>query len=398
LDLARLLIYKFNNDSFQIITAGGSVVKISKSKLDSLFTFIGIKYDHFISINNKEISLIQRYIDLNILFWNTEEVGPLYNYEQVKKNIENFENGACSLSNLLIAITNECNYSCDFCYRKEYLIAKIPKDESIYNAISDAKKLGAVAVGFTGGNPILDWKRVGRFAKQASILKYSMIKVSFKSEVIDQRILEYWKESGVNLFRISIEHFYLTDKLKKLIYICRENNIKLEFAYTVYSNHHDLSSSDFWEYLKINNIPLIISPYVPVTHFIEDDVYHYNNIMKKMKEITRKYSCEIRGGAIFSSKKNSFFCNGGLCYCFIESNGNVSGCPLLAKEKSVGNIDKLSLFEIWSNSDWSFYRESLNELKCYNCQSKNSCVGFCKAMALYKESKCKESATNEKIK
>jgi len=398
LELGRLLIYKIDDNLFKIITSGGSIFKLSKTKVLNILSFAGKLFDEIKLLEVSEREEVKKYIKLGILFWETKEKGALYDYKQIIENVKGFDSGACSLSNILISVTNQCNYSCVFCYRKEMVLDDWNSDESVCSVISDAKKFGAVAIGFTGGNPPEKWEKVGLYAQKALSLKYDMIKVSLKIDTINPKIIEYWNDSGVNLFRVSIDDFVLTEGLNELVRICVKKNIKLEFAYTVYNRTYNLSNEKFWKYLHRFNIPLIISPYVPVTHAINEDVTLYKQLIKEVELHAKTYSCEVRGGGIFSAEKNTFFCNAGLCYCYVESDGRVSGCPLLTKEKMEGYLTEKSFFEIWKDSKWKFYRDidEYTKLECNSCNKKNDCVGFCKAMILSKEWTCKEKSMYEK--
>lgn len=318
-----------------------------------------------------------------------------------------------------IRVTNCCNLRCKHCYAAA---GKRLKDEltteEIINMLSELKKIGAIRIFFTGGEPFMrsDLSEILGYATRNGFSVY----ISTNGTLVNDEVLERIKDLPIKVFQVSIDGTKETDerirgvagsfeKSVKALYMAKKILKKSEvtLAYSLLKeNVKDISDIlDLAIKAKIDTFALI--PTVPMgralenydlsaeekSSVFEDIISLYE---KKKRETGNNINLSIlcSPGVIpsrmvqISDKGNGFVCS--FPYILgIDANGDVYPCDgfIGMKQFKIGNIRKSKLEKLASaplmqkiiaDSD-----KTLNGV-CKKCNFLESCAGGCRAHAYIK--------------
>jgi len=390
--LNRLLIEKEAPDRFRIITSGGSIVRLNRTALLLLLAVSSSQQKELMSeLRSLRVFLseseVHRSIDLFLKLSLLQTRGEkFFNVEVLKENVKAFYRGACSLSDIAIAVTNQCGFSCPYCYRSSHERSPNTLSTAMFKSIlRDAISLGAIAVGFTGGEPSTVWQKVSSLAIYAKELGFLVITVLTRNVFLSERIIQEWAEHGVTHIKLSLDPSWDEKLIITFVERFRRQGVNVSLGYTFFS---DAVEPIRWAAAlgKKVGIKVRFSPYIPLGRLPPLIPRDITKIWHEIHLIQERGTGLAEGIGIYEKvgKGHPMICDAGISYAYVEHDGHVGGCPLLTSYFPVGQVtDEKFFLEIWKQGDWSFYRkvEPINP-KCAFCSLRSSCIGGCKAMAL----------------
>lgn len=312
------------------------------------------------------------------------------------------------LYNLFWETTLRCNAKCKHCGSKAGEKGKAEDEltkEEIQKALLDiSKKYNAeeILISVTGGEPLLR-EDVFEVMEYAHKLKY-MWGMTTNGILIDEKVIEKMKKSGMNTISISIDGLEKTHdefrnvkgSYKKII-----ENIKkikeanfLEFLQvTTVINKTNLNELEkiYDEIKKINIDSWRILSIDPIGRAIENkelllNPEEYKILLNFIKEKRKKekfdisYGCSHFLGMKYEKETRShmFFCTSGFSTASILYNGDIYVCPNVERRKELvqGNIRKENFVDVWENK-FEIFRDFNNRKnkECEQCSDWKYCLG-----------------------
>ncbi|MDR3256803.1 MAG: radical SAM protein, partial [Endomicrobium sp.] len=384
LDVDNLLLYNSRSNNF---------IKLEKN----------IYFDYVIKINKDDINF-KKDNDFRKLF----ELGFFINYNRDERNeiIINFEkNKYCFNSlNLTVAITNECNLNCIFCYVNKEKIQKLSLKtyKNILNFIKqyhEDYKIKNLFITWSGGEPLIDFNKIIKLSEEVIAFCHKN-NINFESNIItnavllNKEVIKSLQKISVSNIQISIEPTEILDSINRPI----KNTNKANFNNT-YANVKNaaglipivlriaLSKKNFTqivgfvEKLKSDNLffnkvnfalgPLHI-PYLNsnLDYGILNDVFDsrkyakayfdiYEELLNKnIINLTPYPSLDNECGAY----KNNVFS--------IDAKGDIFKCfeNVFDKSESIGNIKNKKIKLTYKHTNWIKKDFDFEKLECYHCK------------------------------
>lgn len=328
--------------------------------------------------------------------------------KQIKKNL-----GIEPLQAASIRVTMACNLKCKQCYalagnRLENEMSL----EEIKKIIDDLKKLGAMRIFFTGGEPFArhDILEILKYADENNFAMY----ISTNGTFINPNIIQKLKSlKHLRTFQISIDGLEkLHDSIRGVggtfkkaietikIAVRELKNTKIAIISTLMKDNLEETEKIFKLALRLNVDTFGIVDLYPVKRSVEAEevsALQKNKIFKKLSEIYKKEKPKkLRLGLLIppaiipqSLKEIEYGC-GYVCsfpsLLGIGANGDVAPCDGLLNFKSfiLGNIRKNSLKDMWNHSIMKKLRNiEKTDLGgvCKKCKHLDFCMGGCRARA-----------------
>ncbi|MBN2535346.1 MAG: radical SAM protein [Spirochaetales bacterium] len=310
-------------------------------------------------------------------------------------------------------LTLRCNLQCKHCASS----AGYPRDNELTldESLSICEQLPDLLVNeviFTGGEPLLykNWHTIALALHNCGI-KTGMVTNGL---LIDDKIIENMKKSGMNCIGISIDGIgELHDRLRcfpgafekiiKNIENLRRNNINITVITSI-THENILKLDDIYHLItQLGAWKWQLQPIFPLgrgngnshLHLTEEQfvslgkyIFHLQPVaLKKGLEIVPADSC-----GYFSSLDIPEFnwqgCGAGRFSCGIMSNGYIKGCLSWPDTIIEGDLRKDDLWTIWFRPDSFskqrfFSKEDMNG-NCIDCEVAMECGGGCQAMSLAK--------------
>ncbi len=303
--------------------------------------------------------------------------------DSIFKKIKNLAAKDFSLLSLEIDVTNQCNCNCVFCFEgnNHNKFKKELSFEHIKKILLDARELGCLYLGISGGEPFL------------------------RRDIFN--IINYAKDLG---FRVSIitNGSLLTKKKIKILHSIGLDRITFSLHSLNRQTHQYLFNSNV-SFLKkeLNNIKeclrneMNVGVAVTITKFNIDEIDNIQNyltnlgisknnisfnhlalgkkdikfLLPSVNQLLSKKDLLV-GDFEFKNKEFSdyFLCSAGRTSCSITANGDVKPCSFI--NISAGNVLYDSLVNIWNNSHLFFIFRSFKEEqfnKCLSCKLKSQC-------------------------
>lgn len=296
-------------------------------------------------------------------------------------------------------ITNRCNIGCSHC-----LFSASPEKGDdlplnlIERVLADGKRLGAKEVHITGGEPLVR-KDVLEILKIAYTLGY-FVRLqtnlwAFQKGMIPQ-FKKYTREILTSVDGLEKSHDAIRRKgsFRRTIHWIKEL-LQKDFRIVVITavqkkNYNDITKLvDLLVKIGIN--AHFLFSVTPLGRAKKSDVVAPEkweqlifNLQEKYKSIPTKTDivCELHH--LRADAKINFIepdCRlDTKNHVIILPNGEVFPCSLFTStDKSLGNVKRKSLFEIWTNSPiWDFYTVKNDDLECKNCKLWGLCRGGCR--------------------
>lgn len=283
---------------------------------------------------------------------------------------------------IIIELTDECNYNCDFCMKREYSHKKTHdiSFNELKKILLDMKNSNIKTVRFTGGEPFLyaEFEEVLKFAKSLNL----KVIVNTNGSLIDSCNINLFKNIDIVLFSWhNLEDSYnLFEIIKKImeykteIMICtiliEKNifNIK-EFYKFFIKNFLRLGGKIEWFFLRNVETKCLSKDKINLKIAI-NSIYFLNKRLKLDIKIANSLPFCFLGER--ESFKISKICSGGYSDCgrtrlFIDSDGNYK---LDYFTSIIANIYDAKILSVWNN------RPKVSLLrKCNTCIYLNKCQG-----------------------
>jgi radical SAM protein with 4Fe4S-binding SPASM domain len=306
---------------------------------------------------------------------------------------EYFENEP-HLTNLHIEITGQCNERCVHCYIPHENKVNCMDTDLFYNILEQCKKMNLLNLTISGGEPMTHNNFVD-FIKKCNEYNFS-VNVLSNLTLLNKSILEEMKRNPLLSVQVSLYsmdadiHDSITkvkgsfEKTKNAILELIENDIPMQISCPIMKQNIN-SYDDVVAWGKEHNINVgsdyvIIAKYNHTTQNLNNrlSINDVNEVIKQRIINEPKYIELIEKEA--ETKKNmspdDFVCS--VCHssiCIAE-NGTVYPCAGW-QDYVLGNINKISLNDIWRNSEKVQYLRNLRRRdfpKCIQCQENEYCT------------------------
>jgi len=326
--------------------------------------------------------------------------------------------------------TKQCNLRCKHCY--ENAGPKPAPDEltteEAKHAIDEFANAGAVALSFSGGEPLLrkDFFEVAKYAAE----KEFYVSVASNGTLITEKVAQKMKEAGVQYVEISLDGFEKThDEFRGIqgawkrtiegIKNCVEEGLDAGVATT--ATHYNLKEiPKLVEFIEegLHAKQLIVFNFIPVSRgkeMVDQDLtpkereelldFLYSKLIDNNSKLdsfstapqyavtshkfafgpvvathfTNKAATEMLRGRTKSLTEFIGGCGAGRLYCSMEPNGDIEPCVFIPIK--IGNIREQSLVNIWRSSPVLKQIRNRDLFKgCGECKYKYICGG-CRARA-----------------
>jgi uncharacterized protein len=402
LDKDNLLLYNSKNNN---------LIKLEKN----------VYFDYLIKINKNN------FIDLkfNNDFKKLHDLGFFVDYNRDEKNevIINFEKNKYYFESLhlTIAITNECNLNCIYCYVNKEKTHKL-SNSTHKNILKFIKryyanyKIKKLFVTWSGGEPLIDLNNITKLSETIINFCYAN-NINFAANIItnavllNKTIIKELNKININSAQISIEPTELLDSMSRPI----KNTNKSNFTNT-YENIKNIAGLipiilrialskkncnqivSFVEKLKNDNLfdnkvnfdlgPLHI-PYLnsSLDYSILNDILDsrqysrvYFNIYEELldKNII-KFTPYPGLYSECGAYKNNVFS--------IDAKGDIFKCfeNVFDISESIGNVSNKSISLNYKHTKWIKKDFDFEKLECYHCKLLPVCKGGCNMVRRFKE-------------
>ena len=319
-----------------------------------------------------------------------------------------------SLENLHLHLTRNCNLSCANCW-----IASKPEIESfslslskIISIINEAATLGLKSVKLTGGEPFIykDFDKLLDFLtkKDIAINIETNATIPFENYLKVLLLLKDRLEFSISIDGYdqksnSLQRGGSFDIIEDNILLLINNNIKTRITTLITQNNKkDINSIiEVGKNLNVDSHRLILNlnPSGRATKHLCSSI-SFKETLDVIDEV-KKHECydESRKKtpniyttlpAAFQTTNSKYFntCFWGINLCTVLSNLNVAICGSGYTKSSLiaGNLEEMSLTEIWNNSSVfkNIRNQRANNLKgvCANCIFVEDCRGLCRAQSV----------------
>ncbi len=275
------------------------------------------------------------------------------------------------------AITSYCNLRCSHCYLKEknniYVSSK-----DFENVLNELANNGILSIEISGGEPMTH-KSFLDFINLAK--RYGFyIKLFTNATLINESNVEILKRS-IDSFRVSLDGAEKTHELRRgkgsfhktisAIKLLRGSNVQVSMTVD------DINYDELGKVKQISEnlgAKFEASPVVPYSHI------QFTN--DKLRLIQSK----INGGLLAENcigqraEYRGINCEAGKRLLYVNSNLDVTPCPLLHQEKwHIGNLRQNSLHNILYGDEYNHVVNKLNILRS-KCAACNACQFWCAAI------------------
>lgn len=298
------------------------------------------------------------------------------------------------LREVIISITNRCNFKCRMCDIPQEKTQELTTDEW-KKVIKSAHSMGALTVVFSGGEPLL---REDIFDLISYVKAHSMNAcLASNGYLVTEEVARKFKELGVNVVNISIEgpkkiHDYLRGigKFERAIAALdnlRKAKVESTIAATVTKHNYRHLVSVVELAKKYGATTIKFQPFSSI--FLSgrrggDDFLIHDREFNRMYESINKVisSCEEYGIAtnprgylgmipFYLGRKHIDLNNGCAALqfsCPINSKGEVYPCwVLVSQDNLIGNVRNSNLHDIWNSAKHLAIVERIKNEGCPRC-------------------------------
>ena len=291
------------------------------------------------------------------------------------------------LIQLHVDITTRCNERCVHCY--------IPHNDKtididtvvFYNILSQCREMGVLNFNISGGEPFLH-PNFPDFLRKTQDYDLS-VTVLTNLTVLNDEIIAVLKEAPINSVHVSLYsmdstiHDSITtlqgsfDKTYKNILKLIEQDIPLDISCPLMKQNKDT----FWDVVqwgKKNGVYVLVDPTILARY--DNSIDNLDNRLN-LEEINKLFSDYILNDVDYQQlmlsrnveKENTLDCDSIVCSACImglciNAKGNVYPCT--GWNYGLGNLNEMSLREIWESSSKAKYLRDLRMKdfpKCLNC-------------------------------
>jgi len=286
-----------------------------------------------------------------------------------------------------ISITNYCDMSCNFCYRKSGSNGSFMEFSDYEKVVSQASQLGVLQIALGGGNPNYH----PQFCEflQMTKKKYGIaVSYTTNGNLLTNSILKFSKEyCGA----IAISAYYDDSTMESMVNKIVSYRIKLNIHFLLTSV--TINKAIHWlknppSFLKKVNAIVFLN-YKPLGRVINQDLLLNNSSSKEsffklISEGNYRFkigfdSCSISWLVKHIKIDNRFIepCEAARFSAFIDEKLNMFPCSFY-QCTNPPNINKDSILNIWQNeTTFNSFRRQLNENQCTSKICFKNCLGGC---------------------
>lgn len=416
-NINKALFVKIKNDfgvlrteenTFYVIDCDGGLYKFDLEGLRIFLEAHGRKRDDLETLLTfEEKEFFDYLVSKRILKYTEEKPSPFFNPEPILKNArKNFEGREMlSLITLELSLTNECPYSCKWCYKT----AKPPSEgvsiidevgvKKLQKTLKDASSLGCKKLVLTGGEPSLvidDVIKIVRMAKKEGIDEITMLTAGYN---LRDYILEL-NNAGITRFQVTLNSSKEKTHDRYLgragaykmaidtIRTCVENGIPLTVSSVI----------PFLSKIEMENIILLcidlgvkVVGLSVIEPFGKGKLYEmpysdFKSFKMCIKDLREKYGNNIKilfKYRLTSTTPSVMVCPAGVSGAYISEDGDVFSCAFFEEFKNfcIGNINQTSFSELWrfSKTLEAFRKVDIVKASCKDCAIWDLCIGNCRA-------------------
>ncbi len=302
------------------------------------------------------------------------------------------------LYNIIIELTNYCNWRCKYCFVEKQELNKLSKDK-VCAVLKELKESGAYHVTFTGGE-IFTYEECIEVIVFARKLGFE-VEILSNASLINEELVKKLADIHIEKFSCSIfsmnedihdkfvESKNSLQKVKHNLSLLKLYNIPVEVKVGV-TNYNKYEWNQIEEYCKENGFNFIVDCTIRPSNEGDNSIVDYAlskdelteliNILDKKQDITKFDNCD-----------ENFICSDSRCSLTIKANGDV--CPCVNWPYIVGNIYESSIVEIWNSKKFKKIRSLTwrDTIKCHECNIKEYCQR-CPGIAMLQNNNILEKA------
>lgn len=383
----------------------GKRFSLTKKAFDILLDYIGKEYTSEKPENDRKI--LKRLIEMNIITVNGCDAGGV-----LIKDIPLIENSLVFPRFISLELTNKCNMKCVHCYSSSKSTnSNFISFEKVKEIIDEASYYGTEFIALGGGEPLLhpdifdiisyacnknveiELVTNGMLLSTENIMKLNKSGLRYIQVSLDGNSEDtYFKMRNVGCFNQIIENI----KKAKPYFNISLATVICKHTYDNIFNIIELANKlnvDSYRILKLmetgragdqEGSPLAISNKDMRTFVTELPNYIYKHNITIPVRIDESVFGNFKQRKIPWLEYGYYGCSAGRSTVAIDSEGNVFPCSFLNyKELICGNVNEISLYEIWTKSNVLNKYRNMNHIdgKCKQCDHLEKCLGGCRAAA-----------------
>jgi radical SAM protein with 4Fe4S-binding SPASM domain len=288
--------------------------------------------------------------------------------------INNIDNKIISVH---FAITSYCNLNCSHCYldnKQRHFVSYMDFERTL----KDLADNGVLSIEISGGEPLIH-KNFSQFISLAKDMGF-FVKLFTNATLIGENNIEEMR-TNVDSFRISLDGTEKTHDLRRGIGTFHKTMNALHLLkgrdVQVSMTVDDVNYKDIEDVNKISEsvgARFEASPVVPYSHisFTQDKLRF---IQSKINKVLLSDKCSGKRADI-----RGINCEAGIRLLYVDSNLDVTPCPLLNSPKwHIGSLKDKTIGELLCCKDYNRVMYLLEQLKS-GCISCNMCQFWCAAI------------------
>ena len=314
------------------------------------------------------------------------------NIEPVTNGIDSINLQNNFLRSIHVEITNVCNEYCVHCYFPSERINVLMKADVFEKIILEGRKMNIINVTLSGGEPLTHPNFIG-FLKMCRELDLSVNVLTNLTLLTDEIVSEMRKNPllsvQTSIYSMDVEvHDSIThlsgslEKTKTAVSKLIQANIPVQISCPVMKQNKD-SFVDVVHWSETKNLPVLVNYTIFATYDRSN-----SNLVNRLSpsEIAEAFASQLSTDYIKYFRNNAIkkcalsgdvpICTVCRYYFCISATGDVFPC-VGWQNKILGNINKISLEEIWEKSAQIQYLRQIKWKdfpKCLHCKDRGYCT------------------------
>ncbi|MCI0654869.1 MAG: pyrroloquinoline quinone biosynthesis protein PqqE [Methylococcaceae bacterium] len=307
---------------------------------------------------------------------------------------------------LLAELTYACPLQCPYCSNPVDFAAHNQEldTEDWLRVLSEARSMGAVQLGFSGGEPLVR-QDLGVLVKHARKLGYYSNLITSAYGMSEDRIIEL-KESGLDHIQISIQASsrelsdYIAgatsfDNKRKVARLVKKHGYPMVLCVVIHKqNIHQMDSIlDMAEELHADYVELANTQYYGWAHLNRDQLLPSREEFRKAEAIAQSYKEKLKGKMkifyvvpdYYEDRPKACMNGWGTTFLTIAPDGTALPCHSARQLPGLNcpNVRDASIREIWEDSEAFNKYRGYNWMKepCRSCPKNIRDFGGCRCQA-----------------
>jgi MoaA/NifB/PqqE/SkfB family radical SAM enzyme len=301
-------------------------------------------------------------------------------------NQKNFYAGA------MLEITSNCNFRCIHCYNDDALRNRVVLMSDVEMLASQLEKLGVIFLTLTGGEALLHpcFEDIYVYFKKKGFIVSIFSNLSYANNYVDLFKLYQPFRLSATIYGLSSEdYFKFTQKkgqfesIKKNIELLVNQGIVLELKVMVTNqNYQDVINGKYETFANKYLCPISYDCHIFSTKGGNKKPIQQRVSCNKAAIVQKKYGL-LTNEQINNMSPQSFFCENGNSYIYIDVNGDVSVCMKDVSNK-ISIYEDTCLIKKFIATRAKKIHDDANTLKCSSCKKNLGC-GWCPVEFQYDE-------------